>query len=404
MQSRIPVFKPSIDEREIEAVRKVLESGWLGPGPKREEFEEAFAKYIGCRYAVAVSSGTAALHLALIAAGAKGHFVITTPLTFVSTALAIVLAGAIPIFADIEPDTLNMDPNIALMSDDGTMHTFIGRPFPRRSCNKKIFILPVHYGGHPCEMHKIMMISIKNEMPIIEDCAHACGASSKEFIGDHKAGTFGLMGCFSFNAVKNMTTGEGGMITTNRAEFYEKLKRLRWCGIDKDTWERKSEGTEWNYGIQEVGYKYQMSDINAAVGLVQLSKLDEMNKKRELRWRLYNSLLSKESEIELPVVKDYALPSYHNYVIKVDGRDDLHAYLTSQGIDSSVHYRPLNHYPIFHAPPERTPVAEAAWPWLLTLPLYPDLEEGQVAYICDRIHLWLLMKSQASRIKSRIKI
>lgn len=375
----IPVFKPCLDSREAEAVRKVLESGWIGQGPKVEEFEEKFAAYVGSKYAVAVSSGTAALHLALYLAHRKKSYVFSSPLTFISTNLAIVLSFNEPFMVDIESDTLNIDPNyLQKLSRPGDI------------------FLPVHYGGHPCDMGAITRIAKEKKCAIIEDCAHACGA---RYNGKH-VGTFGLMGCFSFHAVKNMTTGEGGMIVTDNKDIYERLKRLRWCGISKDTYARKGQGTNWRYIIDEIGYKYQMSDINAAIGIVQLEKLDQMNFKRGLLWNLYNTLLADEPEIETPIKKDYAELSYHNYVIKYEYRDELHDYLATRGIDTSVHYEPNNHYPIFTYSKGLTPVSEEVWKKILTLPLFPDLERDQVHYICEHIKKFLMLKSQEGRLRA----
>lgn len=366
----IPVFKPSYGKEEFEAVRKVMKSGWVGLGPKTQEFEEAFAKYIGTKFAVALNSGTAALHLALKVMEVEGGEVLTTPITFISTNHAVLYNRAKPVFCDIEPDTLNIS----------------FRGIEKNITRSTKAIITVHYGGHPCDMDPIRKLARAKGLKLIEDAAHACGAEYK----GQKVGTLGDIACFSFHAVKNLATGEGGMITTNDRKVYERLKKLRWLGITKGTWDReKSESHirkySWHYDVEEVGFKYHMNDIPAVIGIIQLKKLDGMNdKRRKLSFR-YNDLLKDIGSIETPVVKEYARSAHHNYVIKTDKRDALNTYLQGKGISTGVHYMPNHHYRMYKNFKADCPVAEDIWKRLLTLPLYPDLKEPQQERIIKSI-------------------
>ncbi len=363
----IPVFKPSFGDEEIEAVREVFQSGWIGLGPKTKEFEERFAEYIGMRYAVAVNSGTAALHLALKVLEIDGREVITTPMTFISTNHAILYNQGIPMFADIEPDTLNIDP----------------KEISKKITAKTKAILVVHYGGHACDMDPILMMAKERKIWVVEDAAHGCGGEYK----GQKLGSIGDLACFSFHAVKNMSTGEGGMITTDDPELYGRLLKLRWMGISKDTWSRegKDKKYSWYYNVEEVGFKYHMNDIPAAIGLVQLKKLDRMNQRRQEITERYNQGLKGLKWLETPTVKPYAKPSHHNYVIKVEKRDQLNIYLQEHGISTGVHYIPNNHYEMYQPYKGETPVADLVWKKLLTLPLFPDLRNEEVDFIIRKI-------------------
>lgn len=376
----IQVFRPSMGEEEVQAVREVLESGWIGLGPKTAEFEGEFAAYVGAKYAVGLNSGTAALHLALSAFGiGEGDEVLVPPITFVSTVHAILYNNAAPVFVDVYPDTLCID-----VED-----------MERKITEKTKAVIPVHYGGHPCEMDEIMEIAHKEGLIVVEDAAHACGSEYKK----RKIGSTGDATCFSFHAVKNLATGDGGMITTDNKEVYELLKRLRWVGIDKSTWERteaigeamKSERKEygkygWYYEVNELGYKYHMNDIAAAIGLVQLKELEKTNQRRREIVESYNQAFGDIEWIETPVEREYVKSAHHNYVIKTPYRDELNLYLRDKGIATGVHYMPIHLQPYyrkqFYA---GVPVAEKVWTTLLTLPLYPDLTDEDFDYVVDSI-------------------
>lgn len=365
----IPVFKPSMRTTEIKAVTEVLKSGWIGLGPKTKEFEEKFADYIGTKYALGVNSATAALHLAMKVLGVERGEVITTPMTFVSTNHAILYNNAVPVFCDIEADTLNIDAN--------KIEALITK--------KTKAVVVVHYGGYAVDIDKVMKISKKYKLKVIEDVAHGCGGEYKS----QKLGSIGDIGCFSFHAVKNLATGDGGMITTNDKKIYEKLLKLRWMGITKDTWRREERDFErysWYYNVEEVGFKYHMNDITASIGLVQLSKLDTMNRKRFEIFQIYSKALASFKNIQLPVIKAYMTrPACHNYVIKLKERDRLNEYLKQHGISTGVHYFPNNEYVMYKRFKGRTPIAQEVWRRILTLPLFPDLEAREIKLIISSI-------------------
>ena len=363
----IPVFRPFYGEEECLAVREVLLSGWVGLGPKTEEFETRFAHYIGVPHAVAVNSATAALHLALKVLDVSGGEVITTSMTFVSTNHAILYNDATPVFADIEPDTLNLDV----------------RSIERALTHRTKAIVVVHYGGHACEMDSILSLARKHGIPVVEDVAHGCGGLYKT----QKLGALGSLGCFSFHAVKNLATGDGGMITTQDASVAARLRRLRWCGIDKDTWDRAATGPHysWYYTVNELGYKYHMNDIAAAIGIVQLQKLDASNLKRRQIAQYYNSRFRALDLIDTPVEKDYATSAFHNYVVKSPSRDRLIDLLRQRRISAGVHYIPNHHYPLFSAFRADVPVTESIWPRLVTLPLYPGMSDADVERVVDAV-------------------
>ncbi len=358
-------------QEEIDALAEVIKSGWIGLGPKTKQFEEEFARYIGVKYAVALNSATAALHLALKVLNIENQEVITTPMTFVSTNHAILHNQGIPVFTDIQRDTLNIDP----------------KEIEKNITSKTKAIIIVHYGGHACEMDKILEIAKKNNLYLIEDAAHACGS---EFQGK-KLGSFGDLACFSFHAVKNLATGDGGMLVTNNEAWYKRLEKLRWVGISKDTWSREefqnadNSRYSWYYDIEELGFKFHMNDINAALGLVQLKKLDPHNKKRRSLVERYNRELSGLPWLELPVEMPYTKSSCHNYVIKTSYRDDLNNYLAQKNISTGVHYIPNNHYEMYKKFGQPTPVAEEVWTKLLTLPLYPDMTDAEQETVISSI-------------------
>jgi perosamine synthetase len=365
----IPVFKPSITQKEISAVIKVLKSGWLGLGPKTEEFEKKFSQYIGARFAVGLNSGTSALHLALNVLGIKrGDEVIVPTITFVSTAHAVLYNQAKPVFADVDPDTLCIDP----------------QDIKKKITSKTKAIIPVHYSGHPADLDKIYEIVKKKNIEIIEDAAHACGAEYK----GRKIGSISRLTCFSFHAVKNLTCGEGGMITTNDDELYRKLKELRWLGISKDTWTRSELGKiyAWQYWVNELGFKAHLNDLASAIGLVQLSRLEDLNKKRRMIVNIYNKRLENLKHIKLPIEKKDVKSSWHIYHIKLKKRDELIAFLKDKGIAPGVHYYPIHLHPYYRKRYySYCPVAEYIWKQLISLPLYPDMTQTEITRVTDAI-------------------
>jgi perosamine synthetase len=348
----IPVFRPYYDEREEQAVAEVLRSGWIGLGPRTQEFEERFAERVGTRYAVALNSATAALHLSLRLVGVgPGDEVLVPTMTFVSSAMVANYEGASPVFCDVRADTLAID-----VDDAAGRKTLQTRA-----------VIPVLYAGKPIP-------PVDLGVPTIYDCAHATGS---------RWDASGKLACWSFHAVKNLATGDGGMITTDDEQLYRRAQSLRWLGIDKSTWDRSSMADRywWEYKIDEVGYKYHLNDIAAALGLVQLEKLEEM---QSIRYRLvqqYLEELAGDPRIELPVWDPDS--SWHMFVIRVPHRNELSRWLQDQGISTGVHYKPVHLYPLYHK--YSLPVAEREWTRLLTLPLFPALTSDQVSEICSRI-------------------
>lgn len=369
----IPVFRPSLDQEELDAVKEAFDSRWIGLGPKTGEFENQFAEYLGARHAVGVNSGSAALHLALKVLDLRpGDEVILPSLTFVSCAHAVLYCGAKPIFADVLEDTLTLDPE----------------DVARRMTRKTRAIMPVHYGGHPCEMRELLGLARDGNVPIVEDAAHACGS---EYRGK-KAGTIGELGCFSFHAVKNLTTGEGGMVVTDDSKKAQRLKALRWEGISKTTWDRYAPSGKhpvarrtpsWKYEINELGYKYHMSDVAAAIGLVQLKKLEKHNARRREIARMYDEGFGDVSWITTPLKRDYVRSSLHLYVIRVKKRDLFVDQMFSSGIATSVHYFPIHLFKFYRKLGNRVrlPVTERVWKTLVTMPMFPELTDDEVQFI-----------------------
>ena len=360
MDERLRLFKPAFGDEELRAVSEVLASGWIGRGPRTLEFEERFADYIGCRNAVSLNSATAALHLAMIAAEVEGQEVLTSSLTFVSSTQAIVLAGGRPVFCDIDPETLNVTADELRKKITPTTRA----------------IMVVHYGGHSCDMDPIMALANEHGLTVIEDTAHGCGGLYK----GRKLGSLGHMGCFSFQATKNLTTGDGGMLVTDSDVVADRARKLRWAGISKPTWERFSSGKprrSWIYDVEEIGYKYEMNDLAAAIGLVQLDKLETLNHRRRELMDRYREAFSEVDGIEVLTNRGYALSACYNAVIKLSNRDDLYGYLDDRGIDSNVHFYPNHLMEIFKPYTTRLPVTEREWERILVLPLHATLTESE---------------------------
>lgn len=370
----LPPFRPNIGKEEIEEVIDTLKSDWITTGPKTHEFEEKFRKYIGCKHAIAVNSCTAGLHLSLVAIDIKeGDEVITTPFTFAATSNVIIHQRAKPVFVDIDEETYNINPyEIDKVISDKTKA-----------------ILPVHYAGHPCEMDEIIKIAKEHDLVIIEDAAHAIGA----FYRGKKIGNIGNFTAFSFYATKNITTSEGGMITTNDDEIADKLRILSLHGISKDAWKRYSSEGSWYYEILYPGYKYNMTDIQASIGIHQLNKIEEMQKKREEIAKVYNEEFEKIDEIIEPKVKSYVRHAWHLYPIRIKNlkinRDKFIEALKAENIGTSVHFIPIHLHPYyrnrFNFKEDDFPVAEKVYKSILSLPLYPKMEQDDIMDVVKAI-------------------
>lgn len=363
----IPLSKPSVGKEELSAVNKVFDSDWLGMGSIVFEFEKQLAQYIGAENVIAVNSGTSALHIALDSFGIEaGDEVIVPSLTFVSTIQAIISCDAHPVFCEIEADTLNID-----------VRDVLNRITPRVKA-----ILPVHYAGLPCKMDELLKIAGDNDIVVIEDAAHAFGSTYK----GRKIGSFGDATCFSFDPIKTITCGEGGAVVVKDNNVAQSIIRKRILGIDKDTWHRYKEERSWFYEVVTPGYRYHMSNINAAIGLVQLKKLDMYLKRRRTIVKRYDEAFKDLLNVEL-LYRDYEHTAPFNYVIKIiDGqRDALLEYLKKNGIVAGVNYIPNHLQPIFSDYRTELPVTEKVWHEIISLPLYYQMSDKDAATVINQV-------------------
>jgi len=376
----IPFSLPYIDEEEINAVKETLTSGWLTTGPKVKEFEREFADFVGAKHAVAVNSCTAALHLALEAIDLKeGDEVITSPMTFAATAEVVRYFKAKPVFVDIQPDTMNIDPQK------------IAEYLHNADISKVKAILPVHYAGHPCDMDKIIEIARNYNLKVIEDAAHAFPARYK----GKMIGTIGDITCFSFYPTKPITTGEGGMAATNNPEWAERMQIMSLHGISKDAWKRYTTKGSWYYEIIAPGYKYNLTDIAAAIGLAQLKKATLFLEKRRQIAFMYNQAFKDMPEIEIPFVKKDVEHSWHLYVIKLNlerlsiDRNQFIEALREKNIGCSVHFIPLHIHPYYQKTygyrPEDYPVAYNVYQRIVSLPIYPKMTDEDVDRVISAV-------------------
>ncbi len=376
MRKNFLVFgSPLIEQPEIDEVVACLKSGWIGTGPKVKAFEDLFAQYKGCRFALALNSCTAALHLSLLAIGIKpGDEVIVPTMTFAATANAVIHAGGRPVFADCERGTLNID------------HEDIERKITRRT--KAVIV--IHFAGRPCSMNAIMKIARKKRLKVIEDCAHAI---ETEYHG-RKIGTFGDMGCFSFYVTKNIVTGEGGMVITNNETYANKIKVLGLHGMSKDAWKRFSDQGYKHYEIVYAGFKYNMMDLQAAIGLHQMTRIDQYWRRRKKIWDQYNQAFA-----DLPVflpqdAEEGTRHAYHLYTLLLDvgrlkiTRDQFLERMMKAKIGVGVHYVALHLHPFYRKTygykQGDFPNAEWISQRTVSLPLSPKLNEQDVN---DVIHI-----------------
>jgi dTDP-4-amino-4,6-dideoxygalactose transaminase len=372
----IPIARPDISDEEIDAVVDVLRSGWLTYGPRAQRFEAEFAKAVGTRHAVSVSSCTASMHLALLAAGiGPGDEVITSTLTFCSTANVILHSGARPVLADVCSDDLNLDPAGVL----------------RRITQRTKAIMPVHYAGQACRMDELLAIAHDRKLVTIEDAAHCAGSRYK----GRPVGGLGDATVFSFYAIKNMTTGEGGMVTTDDAGLAQKIRVLRNQGLSEDAWNRyAAEGSPF-YSVLAPGFNYRMNDLQAAIGLVQLRRLPEFNQRRAELAARYSQRLATIREIEVPFIRPDAETNWHLYPIRVRleairiTRDAAIQALRQRGVGTAVHFLPVHLHPYYRETFGYArgdyPVAEDAFDRLISLPLFPQMAEEDVDRVCDAL-------------------
>src|SRR3984957_10974815 len=371
----LPYGRQSIDESDIQAVVETLRSDWLTTGPKIAEFEEAMAVWVGAKYAVSFSSGTAALHAAAFAAGLQpGDEAITSPLTFAATANCILYQGATPVFADVAEDTLNLDPEQA--ASQITTHTKA--------------ILPVDYAGHPADLDSILQLAELHGLIVIEDACHALGG---EYRG-RRVGSVAHMTVFSFHPVKHLTTGEGGMVTTDNATYAETLRRFRNHGISSDARQRQSAG-QWHYEMVLLGFNYRLPDIACALGLEQLKRLDtNLARRREIAAR-YTAAFREIAGGIVPSVRPEAKPASHVYPIQIDpqilrtDRGETFRALRAENIGVNVHYIPVHLHPYYR---ERFgykggefPIAECAYSRLISLPMFHGMSDRDTDDVIEAV-------------------
>lgn len=373
----LPFHRASIGEEEARAVLDVLQSGWLTSGPKVKEFEARFAHFIGATHAVAVSSCTAALHLALAVCGVQeGDEVILPTMTFAATGEVVQYFRAKPVLVDCKKDSFHIDPE--LIQEAITERTRA--------------IVPVHYAGYPCDMDAILAIASSYGLRIVEDAAHSFPASYK----GRMIGSLGDLTCFSFYATKTITTGEGGMITTENSEFADRMRQLSLHGISKDAWNRYTAKGTWRYDIVEAGFKYNLSDLQAALGLTQLEKADVFRKRRAAIAKLYSEGLASLSGFLPPAEPADASHAWHLYVVNTNpavlsiGRNQVIEELKQRGIGTSVHFIPLHLHPLyqngFGYRSGQFPNAEKHFSNAISLPLFPDMTRDEVDRVLEALH------------------
>ena len=376
MRRFIPYGRQYIDEEDIQAVVDVLKSDYITTGPKISEFERSIKEYTGAKYAVVVSNGTAALHAACFAAGiGPEDEVITSPMTFAASANCILYMGAKPVFADIDHNTYNIEPKEIL----------------RKITSRTKAIIPVHFTGQPCDMDEILRIAEKHGLMVIEDGAHALGTIYK----DKKIGNISAMTTLSFHPVKHITTGEGGAVTTNDRILYEKLLMFRAHGITRDIEKMADNEGSWFYEQQLLGFNYRMTDIQAALGISQMKKLESFLEKRRSLAALYNELLKDIDGLDIPYQAENTSSAWHLYIIKLSlsklaiGRKEIFEKLREKNIGVNVHYIPVYYHPYYKALGYKKglcPVAEELYEAIITLPLYPTMEREDIFYIVDNIN------------------
>jgi dTDP-4-amino-4,6-dideoxygalactose transaminase len=360
---------PDISDAEIDAVTNTLRSGWLAPGPRVRAFEEAFAAYAGTTHAIGLDSATAGMHLALIANGiGPGDEVITTPTTFAATVNVIIHAGATPVLADVHMDDFCIDP----------------AAIERAISPRTRAIMPMHHGGSACRMNEIMSIAERDSLLVIEDAAHALGTC----VGGRRVGGIGHATVFSFYPTKNVTSGRGGMLTTNSDELAERCRLLALHGMSNDAWDRYTERGSWAYRVLAAGYNYAMYDYQAALGHAQFNRLDEFQGVRARLAARYNERLALVPGIVTPAERAGTTHAWHLYVVRLRpealtiSRDEFIVAMKERGIGTSVHFIPIHHHPYYRETygwaPGDFPVADEAFETMVSLPLYTRMSECDV--------------------------
>jgi dTDP-4-amino-4,6-dideoxygalactose transaminase len=372
----LPFAQPLLGEEEIAEVVHCLRSGWLTTGFKTKQFEREFAEWAGVKHALALNSCTAALHLALEALGVgPGDEVVTTPMTFTATAAVVEHLGARPVLADVDPRTLNIDPV----------------QIERRLSPRTKAILPVHFAGQACDMDAILALARDRKIPVVEDAAHAIPTRYKGRL----VGTLSDVTCFSFYATKNVTTGEGGMVVTDRDDLMERMRLMHLHGMSRDAWKRYTQNGSWSYEILAPGFKYNLTDIASAIGIHQLRKAEDFRRRRLSIADAYDAALAGLPGVRVPQVDDREGHGWHLYVLQVDpdaltiGRNEFIEGLVARNIGVSVHFIPLHVHPYYrdryHFRPEDYPNAFAAYERILSLPIYAKMTDEDVRQVIEAV-------------------
>lgn len=380
MEHSVPFHRPSIGEEEIAEVVDSLRSGWLTTGPKVDRFQQQFAAAVGARHAVALNSATAALHLALEAVGVReGDEVIIPAYTFTATGEVVTYLRARPVLVDSRADTLNID---------------VSTIEPQLTSRTKA-IIPVHIGGQTCDMEPILELARARGLAVVEDAAHALPASYK----GRPVGTIGDVTAFSFYATKTITTGEGGMVTTERDDYAARMKLMSLHGLSGDAWNRYSARGHWFYEVVDFGFKYNMTDPAAALGLRQLERMSTFQQRREEIARRYTDSFSELDTCFVPRDAGYGMHAWHLYILEVNlealaiGRNDFIERLRQKGVGTSVHFIPLNLHPVYQRAfgykPGQFPVAEAVFERTCSLPIYPGMTDRDVDHVIEAVRTTL---------------
>ena len=372
----IPFHCADVGEGEAKAAAEVIRSGWLTMGPKTIEFEQKFASYVGAKHAIGVSSCTAGLHLALDSIGLKqGDEVLVPTTTFTSTAEVVAYFKAKPVLVDVDPVSLCMDPADA----------------ERRITEQTRAVIPVHYAGQPCDMEAIQDMANRHGLRVIEDAAHSLPASYHGV----RIGAISELTAFSFYATKTLTTGEGGMVTTDNDDLATRMRMMRLHGIGRDAWKRYSSEGSWYYEVLDSGFKYNLTDIQSAIGIVQLTKCDSMNSARRQIAVRYSKEFSRERALQIPTVADDRTSAWHLYVLRLNleeisiTRSEMIEKLKKSGIGTSVHFIPLHMHPYYRETygyrAEEFPVASKQYERYLSLPIFPRMTFSQVDYVIESV-------------------
>jgi len=372
---KIRLVKPYVGKEELENIKDVFDRAWLGRGPKVAEFEKAWSKYLGCKDSVALNSGTAALHLALWAYGfPRGKKVLVPAITFVSTANAALYNNLIPVFVDVKEETLGIDLEDLEKKYD-------------KDC---VAVVPVHFGGHPVPMDKLMPWAKAHNLKVISDCAHCAGGTYK----GKKLGTWADIGCFSFEEKKCLATGDGGMVSSDDKDLMEKIRENRQVGMSSGTWQRfknagaslKADAYHWYYEVRDLGYKYNMNDIAAAIGLAQLKKLDYMNHRRIEILKKYLSSI-KDCKNITPAFPYSLDTTYYDFMVRVKNkkRDEFIIHMQKKRISTGVHTMPLTLHPLYKNCEANIPTTMRIWDEYVVLPLYVELSDDEIENIIEAI-------------------